>query len=177
MKTDAIFVLIVPKGEKHCSGGPISALAVALGILSSNKCLMGHSRLTRQRRRRVSQANVALRAGALAVLPGDVGPLGAVRERYGMGGLWLRPGPPAGTGGSRRSGIPRLEGCPRGRQSWWTARLHSLRQVPPMTVVSLSRSTTRTARADPQPQRISWNWLASGSGRYGRLACRVQLTK
>ena len=40
----------------------------------------------------------------------------------------------------------------------------------------VSWSTTRTARAVPQPQHISQNWLAFGSFRNSGLGCMNQLT-
>ena len=42
------------------------------------------------------------------------------------------------------------------------ARLHSQHQRPLITWVSSLFSTTKTDSADPQPQHISRNWLASG---------------
>ena len=54
---------------------------------------------------------------------------------------------------------PSVTGLSRPRQSRWTARLQSQHQMPPMTWVSSSHSTTKTARAVPQPQHISRNWV------------------
>lgn len=54
---------------------------------------------------------------------------------------------------------PSVTGLSRPRQSRWTARLQSQHQMPPMTSVSSSHSTTKTARAVPQPQHISRNWV------------------
>ena len=70
---------------------------------------------------------------------------------------------------------PRVAGLSRDRQSWWTALLHSQYQMPLMTVVSLSRSTTRTERAEPQPQHIARNWWARVSLMNGGVACIVSV--
>ena len=66
---------------------------------------------------------------------------------------------------------PSVAGLSRDRQSWWTARLQSQHQTPPITWVSSSFSTTRTARAEPQPQHISRNCLAFGSLNSGGVRC------
>ena len=78
---------------------------------------------------------------------------------------------PGGNNGQSTSRQPVVAGLSLARQSWWRARLQSQHQMLPMTWVSSSVSTTRTARADPQPQNISWNWLALGSLMKVGLAC------
>ena len=104
--------------------------------------------------------------GVLHVLLDDGGAVGA----GGAEGAGTRSGlgHASRTGGNNGQAVfrqPSVTGLSSDRQSWWMARLQSQHQMPLMTVVSASRSTTRTARAEPQPQHISRNWREVGSSR------------
>ena len=110
--------------------------------------------------------------GVLHVLPDDgvaVGAGGAEDVEDGSGHHDANRS--GGNNGHSALRQPSVAGFSLDRQSWWTARPQSQHQMPPMTRVSSSCSTTRTARWEPQPQHISRNWWASGSVRNGGLAC------